>query len=180
MNNTDLLDRLNAQFPEAILAHTDTYGMLAIEVARETVLPMLTFLKNDEALEMNFLTDLCGVHYPDQTDRELGLVYHVHSMRNGTRLRIKTFFPIADPNMPTATTLYPAAGWMERETFDFFGVIFDGHADLRRILNVDEMDYHPLRKEYRLEDGTRLDKDDRFFGRDGHEGREFQKRVDRA
>jgi NADH-quinone oxidoreductase subunit C len=101
------------------------------------------------------------------------VIYHLHNWPENVRLRVKIFFPADDPHVPTATTLWPTANWMERQEYDFFGVVFTGHPDLRRILNVDDLDVFPLRKEYRLEDGTRTDKDDRFFGRDGHVGRSF-------
>jgi NADH-quinone oxidoreductase subunit C len=80
-------------------------------------------------------------------------------------VRIKTFFDINKPDVPTVTDLWPSSNWMERETFDFFGVKFKGHPNLKRILNVDEMDIFPLRKEYPLEDQTREDKSDKMFGR---------------
>jgi NADH-quinone oxidoreductase subunit C len=81
------------------------------------------------------------------------------------RIRLKTFLSIENPTIPTITDLYVGANWMERETFDFYGVIFSGHPNLIRVLNEESMDYFPMRKEFRLEDGTREDKDDRFFGR---------------
>lgn len=179
INNSSLLEQLNQRFPGAILKSEEPYGFLTIDVERDNVLPVLQYLKEDPITEMNFLTDICGIHYPEQAGREIGVIYHVHSLVHNVRLRVKTFFSIEDPQIPTATTLYSAANWMERETYDFFGVIFTGHPDLRRILNMDDMDYFPLRKEFRLEDGTRIDKDDRFFGRDGHTGVDFNKRVDR-
>jgi NADH-quinone oxidoreductase subunit C len=86
-------------------------------------------------------------------------------MPANTRVRIKTFFDINKPEIPTVTDLWISSNWMERETYDFFGVKFIGHPDLRRILNVDEMDIFPLRKEYPLEDQTREDKEDWNFGR---------------
>jgi NADH-quinone oxidoreductase subunit C len=73
--------------------------------------------------------------------------------------------PVEKPDVFTASKLFESANWMERETYDFFGVNFIGHANLKRILNVDEMDYFPLRKEFPLEDQTRIDKDDEMFGR---------------
>jgi NADH-quinone oxidoreductase subunit C len=179
LTNAVLLSRIQARFPEAVLHAEEPYGLLTIEVPRDQVLPIMGFLRDDAELDLSFLTDLCGVHFPHQAGRELGVVYHLHSLANNVRLRLKSFFPVDDPHMPTATSLFAAANWMERETYDFFGIIFQGHPDLRRILNVDDLGYFPLRREYRLEDGTRKDKDDRFFGRDGHTGVEFDHRVDR-
>jgi NADH-quinone oxidoreductase subunit C len=86
-------------------------------------------------------------------------------MPKNFRIRIKTFFDINHPEIATATDLWPAANWMERETYDFFGVKFKGHPNLKRILNMDEMDIFPLRKEFPLEDQTRIDKNDSMFGR---------------
>lgn len=148
-------------------------GMLTVETSREHIYDFLQFLRDDEELQFNFLTTLCAVHYPDDPGRELAMVYHLHNWRQNLRIRVKVFLPAEDPHIPTATPLWLTANWMERETYDFFGVIFDGHPKLTRILNVEDLDVFPLRKEYKLEDGTRTDKDDRFFGRDGHEGREF-------
>jgi NADH-quinone oxidoreductase subunit C len=81
------------------------------------------------------------------------------------RLRLKVFTAVSEPDVFTATRLFESANFMERETFDFYGVNFIGHPNLKRILNVDEMDYFPLRKEFPLEDQTRIDKDDAMFGR---------------
>jgi NADH-quinone oxidoreductase subunit C len=105
------------------------------------------------------------VHYPDFKGREFAVVYHLHSLVNNFRIRLKAFISIDNPEIESVVDLYAGANWMERETFDFYGVLFKGHPDLRRILNEDSMDYFPLRKEYHLEDATREDKDDRFFGR---------------
>jgi NADH-quinone oxidoreductase subunit C len=86
-------------------------------------------------------------------------------MMKNYRIRVKTFMSISDPVVPTVTTLWPTANWMERQEYDFFGVKFTGHPNLKRILNMDEMNYHPMRKEYALEDASREDKDDTMFGR---------------
>lgn len=174
-----LLERLSRQFPEINWHVAESYGMPAIEAPAPLILSVVEFLKNDPVLQMNFLTDLTAVHYPDDQGRELAVVYHLHSFVHQLRLRIKVFLPAANPEIASLTGLYAAANWMERETYDFFGIHFAGHPDLRRILNVDDMDYFPLRKEHPLEDATRKDKDDRFFGRQGHEGVEFDKRIDR-
>jgi NADH-quinone oxidoreductase subunit C len=80
-------------------------------------------------------------------------------------VRLKTFFPLVDPVVPSATPLWPAANWMERQEYDFFGIRFQGHPNLTRILNVDELDAFPMRKEFPLEDTTRHDKADALFGR---------------
>jgi NADH-quinone oxidoreductase subunit C len=141
--------------------------MLTFEVPCELNLKVLQFLYDDEQLKFRFLTDLQAVHYPDQPGRELAVVYHLHNLVDNVRLRFKIFVPISKPDVFTATQLYATANWMERETYDFFGVNFVGHPNLKRVLNVDEMDYFPLRKEFPLEDQTRIDKDDEMFGRGG-------------
>jgi len=117
-------------------------------------------------LKMQFLTNITAIHYPDnEIGKELVIVYHLHSWTNNIRLRLKAYLPIADPKIQTVTDIFLTANWIERETYDFFGINFVGHPNLKRILNEETMDYFPLRKEYQLEDTTRQDKDNRYFGR---------------
>lgn len=156
---------LKEKFGDQVSGFVISYGMLEFEAPKEMNLKVLNFLYDDPALQFQFLTDLTGVHYPDQPDRELAVVYHLHNLKENVRLRFKVFSAIQQPDVYTATGLFASANWMERETYDFFGVNFVGHPNLKRILNVDEMDYFPLRKEYPLEDQTRIDKDDEMFGR---------------
>lgn len=165
ITNQEILDIITQRLGSEIISSEESYGMLNIEVPRENVREVIAWLKDHETLRMGYLTDLCGVHFPENTGKELGVVYHLHSLPNNIRIRVKTFFPIADPVVDSLTPLFAGANWMERETFDFYGIQFNGHPDLRRILNMDDMDYHPLRKEYALEDETRTDKTDKFFGR---------------
>jgi len=89
----------------------------------------------------------------------------LHNMPKNWRIRLKTFMPKSDLNMPSIAGIFPTAGWMERQEYDFFGFNFVGHPNLVRILNMDEMNYFPMRKEYPLEDLGRSDKSDKMFGR---------------
>ena len=138
---------------------------MTIEVPSVDAHAIIEWLKKDEKFQVNYLTLLGAVHYPEDKGREFAIVYHLHSLVNNFRIRLKAYIPIANPVIQTVTNLYAGANWMERETFDFYGVIFDGHPNLTRILNEDSMDYFPMRKEFQLEDATREDKDDRYFGR---------------
>lgn len=175
MTNELIHARIEQQRPGVLVRHETAYdGMLTVETTREQISALLEFLRDDEQLQFHFLTTLCGIHFPEEKDRELCVLYLLHNWRKNIRMRVKVFLPIAAPHIPTATTLWPTANWMERETYDFYGVHFSGHPNLTRILNVEDLDVFPMRKEYRLEDGTRTDKDDRFFGREGHEGRRFE------
>lgn len=165
LTNEFVTTAIQNQFGNRVLSVSEQYGMLTIETGRDDVQEIIGWLKNHQEISMNFLTDLCGIHYPENSGKELGVVYHMHSWTHNFRIRIKTFFPKEDARVASMTPLFAGANWMERETYDFYGIDFEGHPDLRRILNMDEMDYFPLRKEYALEDETRDDKDDRFFGR---------------
>jgi len=95
---------------------------------------------------------------------------NMHNLVENVRIRFKVYTDINKPDVFTATNLFEAANWMERETYDFFGINFVGHPNLKRILNVEEMEYFPMRKEFPMEDGTRVDKDDEMFGRGGSVG----------
>ena len=167
LTNETIQSKLTEKFGDQVTAFDTTYGMLSFEAPKELNLKVLNFLYDDDTLQFRFLTDLTGVHYPSQSGRELAVVYHLHNMTDNIRLRFKVFTGINQPDIYTATGLFSAANWMERETFDFFGINFVGHPNLIRILNVDEMDYFPMRKEFPLEDQTRIDKDDEMFGRGG-------------
>jgi len=165
LTNEIVKQKLIAKFGEQVSGFTEPYGMLTFEAPKEMNLKVLNFLYDDEELKFRFLTDLQAVHYPDEKGRELAVVYHLHNLGDNIRIRFKVFTDISTPDVYTATGLYASANWMERETYDFFGVNFVGHPNLKRILNVDEMDYFPMRKEFPLEDQTRIDKDDEMFGR---------------
>ena len=168
LNNDTIKQLLIEKFDTAVSGFSETYGMLQFEAPKEMNLKVLSFLFDNPTLKFQFLTDLTAVHYPDQAGRELAVVYHLHNLADNIRIRFKVFTSTSQPDVYTATGLFSAANWMERETYDFFGVNFVGHPNLKRILNVEEMDYFPLRKEFPLEDQTRIDKDDEMFGRGGH------------
>jgi NADH-quinone oxidoreductase subunit C len=164
MDNSTIIDHLKIRFGEGILAVDETTDILTFTVSSGLIHDCIRFLKENENLQFAFLTDITGIHYPDEA-LPLGAVYHLHNLRQNKRIRMKTFVSVTDPVVKSMTDIFSAANWMERETFDFYGIVFEGHPDLRRILNVEYMDYFPMRKEYPLEDQTREDKDDRFFGR---------------
>ena len=165
LTNEIIQEKLIEKFGEQLTEWETPYGLLTFRCPSEMNLKVLQYLHDDDSLKFRFLTDLTGVHYPDRKDEELAVVYHLHSLSNNVRLRVKVYVPSDKPDVYTATKLFSAANWMERETFDFFGINFVGHPNLIRILNVDEMNYFPMRKEYEMEDPTRRDKDNEMFGR---------------
>jgi NADH-quinone oxidoreductase subunit C len=165
LSNDRIKERLAEKFGEQVSNFAEPYGMLTFEAPKDQNLKVMQFLYEDEELKFRFLTDLQAVHYPHLQERELAVVYHLHNLEDNSRIRFKVFTSIAAPDVFTATKLFAGANWMERETYDFYGVNFIGHPNLKRILNVDEMDYFPMRKEFPLEEQTRVDKDDEMFGR---------------
>ena len=158
-------EKLTQKFASKVSSFGLQKDIFSFEVTSDTIREVIIFLKEDQDLNFHFLTDLCGVNYPDNNGAELVVVYHLHNFIENIRIRFSIAVPVAKPDVFTATKLFESANWMERETYDFFGVNFIGHPNLKRILNVDEMDYFPLRKEFPLEDQTRIDKDDEMFGR---------------
>ena len=164
LSNQQVLQSINLKFGDRISIPSEPFGLLTFETGVEHIAEVLRFLKEDSELRFNYLTDITGIHFPEQ-ELSIGVIYHLHSLQNNVRVRIKVFMDGNEPKVPTATTLWEGANWMERETYDFFGIIFEGHPNLLRILNVDEMTVFPMRREYPLEDPNRVDKKDYFFGR---------------
>jgi len=165
LSNQEIINHIQETFPNLVVSSQESFGMMTIEVQADQVKNLFQFLYENSELQFQFLTDLCGIHFPDQSGKELGVVYHLHSLVNNYRIRIKAFIPKANPQIDSVSNIFKSANWQERETFDFYGIEFLGHPNLKRILNVDEMDYFPLRKEYPLEDQHRTDKNDSYFGR---------------
>lgn len=167
LTNNRIQQKLKDQFPDQLSNFTEPYGMLDFEAPKDLNLKVLQFLFDDDELKFRFLTDICAVHFPNKIGNELAVVYHLHNLIDNVRIRFRVFANVQTPDVFTATALFSSANFMERETYDFYGVNFIGHPNLIRILNVEEMDYFPLRKEFPLEDQSRIDKDDEMFGRGG-------------
>jgi NADH-quinone oxidoreductase subunit C len=162
----NLIERLKARFGSDIRSAEMLYDVMTIEVPSNKIIDVLHTLKSDEQTPFQFLTSLCGMHYPHfAKDRQFGVVYHMHCLTSNIRLRIKIFLHADKLEVDTATELYATANWMERETFDFYGIRFKGHPNLIRILNMEDMVAFPMRKDFPLEDQRREDKADEMFGR---------------
>lgn len=166
LDNTTVQQRIADKFGDAVKDFTEPYGMLTFEVEAGKAIELMQFLRDDDTLRFNFLTTMCGIHFPDnETDRQFSVVYQMHNWVDNVRVRFKAYLNGENPVIDTATRLFNCANWMEREAYDFYGISFNGHPDLKRILNMDEMVSFPMRKEFPMEDQGRTDKDDRYFGR---------------
>ena len=154
-------EMLHNQFADNIVYVGKQYDISEAEITLDKIKDAIQWMKEQG---FTFLTSCNGIHYP-HTEKVFCMVYHLYNMQRNLRVRLKVSNPIDPPHFPTITDIFPAANWMEREAYDFCGFKFDGHPDLRRILNEDSMEGWPLRKEYPLEDQARFDKDDKMFGR---------------
>jgi NADH-quinone oxidoreductase subunit C len=132
---------------EKVVVHR---GEITFFIRREHLAAVARLLRDDEALRFEFCSGVSGVHYPDDVGRELHAVYHLLSMTHNRRIRLEVTAPDADPHIPSVCATYPTADWHERETFDFFGIVFDDHPGLTRIQMPDDWPGHPQRKDYPL------------------------------
>jgi NADH-quinone oxidoreductase subunit C len=153
----DLTDQAEAGLGDAGLAFGDAIervvadrGELTFHVRPEHLTTVAQRLRDDPGLAFELCTGVSGVHYPADPGREMHAVYHLVSMTHNRRLRLEVSVPDSDPHIPTMTGVYPTCDWHERETWDFFGLIFDGHPGLTRIEMPDDWKGHPQRKDYPL------------------------------
>jgi NADH-quinone oxidoreductase subunit C len=147
--NERILNKLTAKLNNVVLESKEFRGELTIVVPKERVVEVCKFLKEEDELRFDLLADLCGIDMCTPTKR-FGVIYNLFSLTNNYRIRLKTFTEEENPKVPTVTGVWGTANWHEREAFDMFGIIFEGHPDLRRIYMPDEFEYHPLRKDFPL------------------------------
>src|SRR5580704_3737375 len=143
-----LAEHLAASLPGVVQASDIHHGELCLAVVRDALTEVLTFLRDDPRCRFTVLCDICGVDYPDRPMR-FEVVYNLLSMHHNLRIRLKVETDEEQP-VPSATGLFSAAGWWEREAWELFGIYFSDHPDLRRILTDYGFDGHPLRKDFPL------------------------------
>jgi NADH-quinone oxidoreductase subunit C len=132
---------------EKVVVHR---GEVTFFIRRHRLLEVAQLLRDDSQLRFEFCSGVSGVHFPSEVGRELHAVYHLLSMTHNRRIRLEVTCPDADPHIPSVVSVYPTNDWHERETYDFFGIIFDGHPALTRIEMPDDWPGHPQRKDYPL------------------------------
>ncbi|MFH1624390.1 MAG: NADH-quinone oxidoreductase subunit C [Pseudomonadota bacterium] len=150
MNEEDITEsKLRERFPDSILDVRFFRGEMTFVVKKEDILEIAGFLRSDEDLCYDFLSDLCCVDYLGRKPR-FEIVYHLYSMKNKKRLRIKAPVPSNHQVISSVCSVWKTADWLERECYDMYGIGFEGHPDLRRILLTDDWEGYPLRKDYPL------------------------------
>ena len=147
---TEVLGEQGEQASEAIERVVVDRGELTLFVARAHLPRVVQALRDEQDLRFELCLGVSGVHYPQDAGRELHAVYHLTSITHGRSLRIEVVAPEADPHIPSTVSVYPTNDWHERETWDFFGIIFDGHPAMARIAMPDDWQGHPQRKDYPL------------------------------
>ncbi|ADP84256.1 NADH-quinone oxidoreductase subunit C [Pseudofrankia inefficax] len=147
----DALERAFAGLDEAIELVVVDRGELTLHVRRERLLDVARTLRDDPALRFELLSSLSGADYPDDpSGRRLHSVAHLLSLTHRRRIRVEVSVSVEDPTMPSLTPVWPTADWHERETYDFFGIVYEGHHALTRIMMPDDWIGHPQRKDYPL------------------------------
>lgn len=144
----ELSEYLNVHVASHITAREMILGELVLHAKRESIVALMKFLRDDPACLYKVFVDICGVDYPSRVER-FDVVYHLLSLRHNRRIRVKLATDEATP-VPSIISVFAGAGWYEREAYDMYGILFDGHPDLRRILTDYGFDGHPLRKDFPL------------------------------
>lgn len=145
---TPLAERITERLPHAVKSHHQTHGELTVIIERDHIVPVMRFLRDDTQCGFELLVDLCGVDYPERTER-FEVVYHMLSMTLNQRIRVKLSTD-EDTAVASIVEIFPAANWYEREAFDMYGIQFSGHPDLRRLLTDYGFEGYPLRKDFPL------------------------------
>ena len=145
---SDQIDRINSKYKGVILDSHDFRGDQTITVQKSVLVDLFKFLRDDSDLDFKFLMDLTAVDYLNRKDNRFEVVYHFYSLKHNARLRVKVPVSEDDCTIDSVSSLWKTANWYEREVWDLYGIKFNGHPDMRRILLYEEFKGHPLRKDY--------------------------------
>ncbi|GAA2655773.1 MULTISPECIES: NADH-quinone oxidoreductase subunit C [Nonomuraea] len=146
----EVVDKLESFVEDGVERVVVDRGELTLHVKREKLVEICQRLRDEPELRFELSLGVSGVHYPHLAGEELHAVIHLCSITHNRRIRVEVSAPDSDPHIPSTVGVYPTHNWHERETYDFFGIIFDGHPALTRIMMPDDWDGHPQRKDYPL------------------------------
>ena len=149
MNNLTVVEKLKNRFPGIPFETAEFRDELTVVVPKENIVELCRFLKEDPDLSFDLLADLFGIDMYVPAKR-FGVIYNLFSLKSRHRIRLKTFMEEEIPKIPTVSGVWSTANWHERETYDMFGIVFEGHPDLRRMYMPDEFEHYPLRKDFPL------------------------------
>jgi len=158
LNPKDIAEKVKEKFPDQVVDVAEFRDQVSVIVKKEQIIPILKYLHDDPLLSLDHLQDLTAVDYLKKKDVRFEVVYNLYSTRFRHHIRIRAQVPENDTKISSVVPIWAGADWHERECYDMFGVVFDGHPDLRRILMPEDWEGHPLRKDYPLQ-GPELEKD---------------------
>lgn len=142
-------ERVKAKFPNSLLDAREFRDETTLYIKKDDIVSVCQFLRDDISCQFNYCSDICGADAYTPENR-FEVIYNLYSLPLNHRIRLKVSVDETDLHCPSVTTIWPGADWPERETFDMFGIIFDGHKDLRRMYMPEEFEYFPLRKDFPL------------------------------
>jgi NADH-quinone oxidoreductase subunit C len=149
MEPLEIAEKVKSNFPGEVVDMTQFRDQVFVSIKREKVLDICHYLHDDPEINMDYLADLCGVDYPDRKQR-FEVIYNLFSIKNKHRLILKALLSEDELSVDSVVSIWSGANWHERETCDMYGIVFNGHPDLRRILMPDDWEGYPLRKDYPL------------------------------
>ena len=147
--NAEIVSRLKSQFGDKAFEFGEFRDELTVTLPKERIVEICRFLKDDPDLRFDLLADLCGIDM-NTSEKRFGVIYNLFSISKRHRVRLKIITEEENPKVPTVTGVWGTANWHERETYDMFGIVFEGHPDLRRMYMPEEFEHHPLRKDFPL------------------------------
>ncbi len=144
---TTVVEKLTMRFPNSLMEAKEFRDETTLHIKKEDIVRVCEFLRDDASCQFNYCSDVCGADAYTPENR-FEVIYNLYSLPLKHRIRLKVFVDETDLHCPSVSSVWPGADWPERETYDMFGIIFDGHKDLRRMYMPEEFEYHPLRKDF--------------------------------